>query len=144
MYKKILVPLDGSTLAEKVLPHAQALAKSEDAELVLLRVPLPPSPEFFARNPGLATEIIEDTEKETQTYLEKEERVVKGSGNQVQTIMREGPVAETILQVADEIHADLIAMSTHGRTGLQRMLVGSVADKVVRLSHIPVMLIHPN
>jgi nucleotide-binding universal stress UspA family protein len=144
MYKKILVPLDGSTLAEKVLPHAQALAKSEDAELVLLRVPLPPSPEFFARNPGLATEIIEDTEKETQTYLEKEERVVKGSGNQVQTIMREGPVAETILQVADEIHADLIAMSTHGRTGLQRMLVGSVADKVVHLSHIPVMLIHPN
>jgi nucleotide-binding universal stress UspA family protein len=49
-----------------------------------------------------------------------------------------------ILKVADEIHADVIAMSTHGRSGIQRWLMGSVADRVVHHSHIPVMLIHPN
>ncbi len=144
MYKRILVPLDGSELAEKVLPHAQALAKSEGAELVLLRVPLPPSPEFFSRNPGLATTIIQETEIETENYLKKEVAEVEKQGTKVVSLIREGPVPETILQAADEIHADLIAMSTHGRTGLTRMLVGSVADKVVHMAHIPVMLIHPN
>lgn len=144
MYKKILVPLDGSTLAEKVLPHAQALAKSEGAELVLLRVPLPPRPEFLMRNPALGTAIIQDAEIETETYLQKEVAELTKEGAHVVSLIREGPVPETILQAAEEVHADLIAMSTHGRSGLQRMLVGSVADKVVNLSPIPVMLIHPN
>ena len=144
MYKKILVPLDGSDLAEKALPHALALAKTEGAELVLLRVPMHPSPEFLARNPALGTTIIQDTEIETATYLEKEAAQLQREGAPVTSLMREGPVAETILKTADEVHADLIAMCTHGRTGIQRMLVGSVADKVVHLSHIPVMLIHPN
>lgn len=144
MYTKILVPLDGSTLAEKVLPHAQALAKAEGAELVLLRIPLPPSPEFFARNPGLGVSIIEDAEIETETYLQKEVSELQKQGAHVTSMISEGPVPDTIIAVAENIHADLIAMSTHGRTGIQRMLLGSVADKVVNLSPIPVMLIHPN
>lgn len=144
MYKRILVPLDGSELAEKVLPHAQALAKSEGAELVILRVPLPPSPEFLMRNPALGTTIIQDTEIETETYLEKEVAELKKEGTPAVSLMREGPVPETILKAAEEVHADLIAMSTHGRTGLTRMLVGSVADRVVHMARIPVMLIHPN
>ncbi|HNB35488.1 MAG TPA: universal stress protein, partial [Anaerolineales bacterium] len=59
-------------------------------------------------------------------------------------IVQEGAVPETILAVADETHADMIAMSTHGRTGVSRWLMGSVADRVVHYAHIPVMLIHPN
>ncbi|MBP8048355.1 MAG: universal stress protein, partial [Anaerolineales bacterium] len=69
MYKKILVPLDGSPLAEAVLPHAQALAKSEGAEIVLLSVPVTPNLDYLSRTPGLATQIIEDAERETEAYL---------------------------------------------------------------------------
>jgi nucleotide-binding universal stress UspA family protein len=144
MYKKILVPLDGSALAEAVLPHAQALAKAEDAEIVLLSVPVVPSLEFLARTPGLATQVIEDAEIETEAYLVKEENKLAEEGIKVKHIMREGPIPEMILKIADEVHADVIAMSTHGRTGVQRWLMGSVADRVVHYSHIPVMLIHPN
>ena len=144
MYKKILVPLDGSALAEAVLPHAQALAKAEDAEIVLLSVPVVPSLEFLARTPGLATQVIEDAEIETEVYLVKEENKLAEEGIKVKHIMREGPIPEMILKIADEVHADVIAMSTHGRTGVQRWLMGSVADRVVHYSHIPVMLIHPN
>ena len=145
MYKKILVPLDGSTLAEAVLPHVQALAKSEGAEIVLLSVPVTPSLDYLERTPGLATQIIEESEKETEAYLTAEVAKLIGEGNKkVSHIMREGPIPEMILQVADEVHADMIAMSTHGRSGIQRWLMGSVADRVVNHAHIPVMLIHPN
>ena len=144
MYKKILVPLDGSNLAEAALPHAQALAKAEEAEIVILRVPDLPAPGFFSRNPALATKIVEDMEIETDEYLQEEVDKLSKEGIKVSSLMREGPVPETILAAADEIHADLIAMSTHGRTGMQRWLLGSVADKVVHHAHIPVMLIHPN
>ena len=144
MYKKILVPLDGSQLAEAVLLHAQALAKSEGAEIVILRVPVSPSLEYLSRAPGLATKIIEDTELEAEDYLKAEVSKLSKKGTKVTCIMREGPIPEMILKVADEVHADMIAMSTHGRTGVQRWLMGSVADRVVHYSHIPVMLIHPN
>ena len=144
MYKKILVPLDGSALAEAVLPHAQALAKAEGAEIILLSVPVTPNLDFLARSPGLATQVIEASEKETEQYLEKEEALLTKEGTKVTHIMREGPIPEIILKVAEEVHADIITMSTHGRTGVQRFLMGSVADRVVHYSHIPVMLIHPN
>jgi nucleotide-binding universal stress UspA family protein len=143
MYKKILVPLDGSPLAEAVLPHAQALAKSEGAEIVLLSVPVTPSLELLARSPGLANRVIEESEKETEEYLEAETVKLTREGSKVTSIMREGPIPEVILKVADEVHADVIAMSTHGRSGVQRWLMGSVADRVVHHSRIPVMLIHP-
>ncbi len=144
MYKKILVPLDGSALAEAVLPHAQALARSEGAEIILLSVPIVPNLEFLARSPGLANQVIEASEHETEQYLLMEEAKLTKEGMKVTHIMREGSIPEMILKVADEVHADVITMSTHGRTGVQRFLMGSVADRVVHYSHIPVMLIHPN
>ena len=144
MYKKILVPLGGSPLAEAVLPHAQALAKSEGAEIVLLSVPVTPNLDYLSRTPGLATQIIEDAERETEAYLKTEVEKLTGEGTKVTSVMREGPIPEMILMVADEVHADVIAMSTHGRSGIQRWLMGSVADRVVHHAHIPVMLIHPN
>jgi len=144
MYKKILVPLDGSPLAEAVLPHAKALAKSEGAEIVILRVPDLPSPGLFTRNPALATRIVEEMEIETDNYLKTEVDQLQSEGVKVSCLLREGPVPETILAAAEETHADVIAMSTHGRTGVRRWLIGSVADRVVHSAHIPVMLIHPN
>jgi nucleotide-binding universal stress UspA family protein len=142
MYKKILVPLDGSELAETVLPHAEALAKSEGAEIILLRVAVTPDENLFSRNPALATNIVKEMEDETDAYMKAEVTKLKDEGVKVSGITRDGPVPDTILAVAEETHADVIAMTTHGRTGVQRWLLGSVADKVVHHAHIPVMLIH--
>jgi len=143
MYKKILVPLDGSELAETVLPHAEALAKSEGAEIILLRVAVTPNEALFSRNPALATNIIKEVEEETDAYMKAEVEKLKDEGVKVSGITRDGLVPDTILAVAEETHADVIAMSTHGRTGVKRWLLGSVAEKVVHHAHIPVMLIHP-
>jgi len=144
MYKKILVPLDGSPLAEAVLPHAEALAKSEHAEIVILRVPNVPTTEYLARDPMIAEVIYKDMEKESEDYVHNKVIELEKDNIRVTGITKDGPVADTILEVAEETHADMIAMSTHGRTGVSRWLMGSVADKIVHHAHIPVMLIHPN
>lgn len=143
MYRKILVPLDGSVLAEAVLPHAQALAKSEGAEIVLLRVAVDPGAEFAFSDASLASGMIQEMEAETQKYMADVSMRAASGGGMVSTIVREGPVAETILAVASEINADLIAMSTHGRSGMRRWLLGTIADRVVNHSPVPVMLIRP-
>lgn len=144
MYKKILVPLDGTPLAEAVLPHAQALAKSEGAEIVLLRVAVTPDPNFYHRDEGEGRLITDQIEEEALDYMKTEVAKLENEGTKVTAITRDGTIPDTILEVAEETHADVIAMSTHGRIGIQRLLQGSVADEVVHASHIPVMLIHPN
>lgn len=144
MYRKILVPLDGSTLAEAALPHAEALAKLEDAEIIILRVPPIPVTEFLAHDPNIAVMLVEDAEAQTQKYLQEKVTDLKARGFvKVTGVMRQGAVPDTILTAADEAGADLIVMSTHGRAGMQRWLMGSVADRVVHHAHIPVMLIRP-
>jgi nucleotide-binding universal stress UspA family protein len=144
MYRKILVPLDGSPLAEAVLPHAQALAKSEDAELILLRVAVTPDPNFYHRDEGEGRLVTDMIEKEALEYMKAEVSKLEKEGARVTAITRNGTIPNTILEVAEETHADVIAMSTHGRVGLQRLFQGSVAEDIVHASHIPVMLIHPN
>ena len=144
MYKKILVPLDGSRLAEKVLPHAEALAKSEGAEIIILRVPALPAPGLFARSPALASAINKELEEEAETYVNDKIAYLEDEHIKAKGITKDGPVPDTILSVAEEAQADVIAMSTHGLTGAKRWLIGSVAEKVVHHAHIPVMLIHPN
>lgn len=144
MTRKILVPLDGSPLAEQALPHAQALARSENAEIVILRVPIVPAREFFGRNTAMASMVSHEIDEESEKYVQAEVRKLEKKGSKVTGLIREGPLTETILEVADEIHADMIAMSTHGRSGIQHWLKGSVAEDVVHHTHIPVILIHPN
>ena len=144
MYKKILVPLDGSPLAEAVLPHAEALARSEGAEIVLLRVAVTPARYLFAHNPAEGNNIIKMLEKEAKDYMKAEVSKLQDEGIKVTGVTRDGAAPDTILEVAEETNADVIAMSTHGRSGVQRWLMGSVAEKVVHHAHIPVMLIHPN
>ena len=144
MYKKILVPLDGTPLAEAVLPHAQALAKSEGAEIILLRVAVTPNPDFYHRDEGEGRLITDQIEEEALDYMKTEVTKLENEGTKVTAITRDGTIPDTILEVAEETHADVIAMSTHGRIGIQRLFQGSVADEVVHASHVPVMLIHPN
>lgn len=143
MYKRILVPLDGSPLSEAVLPHAQALAKSEGAEIILLRVPVNPVVEFSFSDPAIAETVIEEIEYETKKYIEALSAKLETAGLRVSFLIREGPVAETILAVAEAMQVDMIAMSTHGRSGIQRWVMGSVADRVIGHSEVPVMLIRP-
>lgn len=140
MYKKILVPLDGSKTAEGVLPHAKALAYSEGAELILLTVASNPI-DFVFSDPGVATREIAEQQSRSKKYIAEIEAQLKAAGFRVSTLLREGAVADTILRTAEETQADVIAMSTHGRTGPARWLLGSVADRVVRSSKIPVLLI---
>lgn len=143
MYKRILVPVDGSPLSEAVLPHAQALAQAEGAEIVLLRVAVNPSAEFSFSDPALASELIKEMEAETKIYLKDLCSKVESTGVHTAYLMRVGPIADTILEVASAMRADIIAMSTHGRSGLQRWLIGSIAERVVHQSPVPVLLIRP-
>lgn len=142
-YKKILVCLDGSPLAEAALPHAQILASDEEAEIVLLRVSANSAAEFSFSDPTLAHNFIQDMEAETLNYLQSVRSRLQKAGFRTSFLIRQGAVAETILQTASEIKTDVIVMSTHGRSGIQRWLLGSVADRVVTHSNIPVMLIRP-
>ena len=141
MYKKILVPLDGSNTAEGVLPHAKALAYSEKAELVLLNVVANPAFEFAFSDPGIAMKTISEEEELGKKYMAEIQAQLKSEGFNVTIVITEGSAANVILKTAEELKADIIAMSTHGRTGPAHWIIGSVAERVVHHSKIPVMLI---
>jgi nucleotide-binding universal stress UspA family protein len=143
MYKRILVPLDGSALAEIVLPHVRALALCTHADIILLRVPGIPAYAFAPGDLALLEASREAIEDEVQTYLEGIKRDLSTAGLRFVTVMEEGAVADVIIAVAEKYHADLIAMSTHGRGGLARLVMGSVADQVVRHAPLPVLLVRP-
>ncbi len=143
MYKKILVPLDGSPFAEAVLPHVRELAQCTGAEIVLLRVAMRWMYDYAMPAPLLPGTTLNESEQEPAAYLERVAADLRAAGFMVTTEVCAGPVAETILEYAEGIHVDLIAMSTHGRSGLARWFIGSVADKVVRAAKLPVLLARP-
>jgi nucleotide-binding universal stress UspA family protein len=145
MYQRILVPLDGSTLSEAVLPHAEELARALDVEIVLLHVDVSPAPTFDPHESPLAPqpEEVKVTHADEKHYLKIMCSKLEGKGLRVTYLLRDGMVADTILETAEIEQADLIAMSTHGRTGILHLLLGSVAEQVVHRSKIPVMLIRP-
>ncbi len=147
MYKKILVPLDGSALAEAALPSAQALAHCTGAEIVLVRVAPAVVYEYLVPEPmaaSIAPEGIEANREEIQLYLDHVAAGLRREGLHVSTHYCQGPVADAILDYAQAARADLIVMSTHGRSGLARWIIGSVADRVVHAAPIPVLLIRPS
>ena len=125
MYHKILVPLDGSQVAEGVLPHARDLAESQGAELVLLTVATNPVMDFAFSDPALALRAEQEQQEQSRAYMAQVQDQLKTAGFRVSTLIRNGAVADVILQVAEETKADLIAMSTHGRTGPARWLLAA-------------------
>ena len=146
MYQRILVPLDGSPLSEAVLPHAEKLAQALNVEIILLHVEVAPVPEFDSHIPALAPMIEEIKHKlaDEKTYLDQTCSKLESAGVRASYLLREGDVAETIIESAEIMQADLIAMSMHGRTGVLKLLLGSVAEQVVQKSKIPVILIRPH
>jgi nucleotide-binding universal stress UspA family protein len=146
MYQRILVPLDGSTMSEAVLPHAEKLARALNVEIVLLHVNVIPAPTFEIYSSPLTPqpEEIKVMLADEKNYLKAMCAKLEREGLRVTYLLRDGAVAETILEAAEIEQADFIAMSTHGRTGMLRLLLGSVAEQVVHRSKIPVMLIRPS
>ena len=151
MIEQILVPLDGSPIGETVLPWVRDLARTAGATICLLRVVPPPDVvvtgyENFAPVPvPLITPQEQAAElRRARRYLLRVARVV-GSATEVRRLVREGRPAAEIVQAARELGGGaLIAMSTHGRTGLGRLVLGSVADEVIRTAGLPVLVLRPD
>ncbi len=143
MYTTILVPLDGSTRAEAILPHAEDLAKSNRAQLILLRVIDPTSavPDLEGLSSEINAEIVQEEVNAVTTYLNSWQETLRASGIHVRILIERGSVVDAILAVARREGVDLIAMASHGRTGLARVIFGSVAEGILRHASQPVLLI---
>ena len=140
--KRIMVPLDGSPLAEMVLPHAAELARKMGLEIVLTRVFGVPTPVFAEDYGPYVEELWEQVEKEAQEYLDEKARQLQAQGlTNVSALSVAGFAAEKIIEMARQRSDTLIAMSTHGRSGVNRWVMGSVTDRVVRHSGDPVLII---
>ncbi len=141
MYKKILVPLDGSELAKKALDQAEKLASFFGSELILFQV-VPFMPIYGS--PELVTPLIVDEKQKeaAERYLSNLIEALKEKGIKASATVKTGQqVAVEIIDFAKEIGADLIVMCTHGRSGITRWVLGSIALKVLTRAETPILLI---
>jgi nucleotide-binding universal stress UspA family protein len=141
MYRKMLVLLDGSELAEVVFPFATELAARLDLEVALLQVYGPIGRQFLAAHQAYIERSAELIRRQVEDLQERlgvrpEARVVEVRGEVV-----DGYHADEILRYAEEHDVDLVLMASHGRSGVRRWRMGSVADKVLRASKVPVLLV---
>lgn len=135
MFETILVPLDGSKLAEESLGKVKEIAQAHGSKIVLLRVA------FALVFPGAdPTKSQIQVTEEAEGYLEKVKKGLESEGIRAETVVRYGFPAEEILAHINRGAVDLLAMTTHGRTGPARMVMGSVAEQVMRHSDVPVLL----
>ena len=148
MYRKILVRLDGSELAESVLPHVETIARGcSVVDIVLLRVCDAPSiladyPEGKGRSWDKHVEqMTTNAEQQCNIYLGNMEKQLRDQGFSVKVESRLGKPAEEIVDFANKNGVDLIIMASHGRSGVSRWAYGSVADKVLRSTCVPVLLV---
>jgi len=143
--RRILVPLDGSALAERAIPLATAFAEKFESEILLLRVldiPEATAPaQHLEVTIGWVREARAQAHQEAQGYLDEWQRNIYRQGIAVRALMRDRSAPEDILDVADSEKIDLIVMSAHGQGGQARWTFGSVADKVARHSPCPVLLV---
>jgi nucleotide-binding universal stress UspA family protein len=155
----IVVPLDGSELAAQVMPHVRTLAPLLDAHVHLLRVvpATPPgdseswaqvlisvygAPESEAARRDHHNDVMEELHQQAQAYLDTQAQMLRSAGIEVTSEVRTGSPAETIVEVAAaHMPGALIAMATHGYSGLRRWALGSVADKVIHATDAPVLLV---
>jgi len=136
MFKRILVPLDGSPLAAAILPRVQDLVRALGAELFLLRVTVA---HVFPGVDPIEKEV--DVVQHAEAYVADLAGRLRTTGLPVQTAVRYGEAADEILAHIGDNAIDVVAMSTHGRSGLSRLLLGSVAEHVVRRAPVPVLLL---
>lgn len=146
-FKRILVPLDGSALGETALPYAEQIAVANQSRLILLQVVTPYQfalADSSSANIGrIAQEFTESSVEEATNYLRAVSDRLAGKGLDVECHVEIGFPAERIVTYSREQEGDLIVMSTHGRSGINRWLLGSVADKVLHAAGVPVLLVRP-
>ena len=141
-FRRLLVPLDGSAEAEAVLPVIEQVAGPLHAEVVLIRVVEPLSAaEIMATAGSVTPDPLASRELEARRYLGEVESRLSGRGLRVRAILRLGNAASEIVGSVGVYGADLIAMTTHGRSGLSRVLFGSVAEAVLRAAPVPVLVV---
>ncbi len=143
MYHTILVPLDGSTRAEAILPHVENLAQRYQARVIFLQVV--ESVQYaigtYMAYPRLEMQNLKQWVAEAETYLAALQGEFRGKGIKALTRVGYSPVVEAIIDAAEREKADLIAMASHGRSGLGRVFYGSVAAGVLHRVDRPLLLI---
>ena len=151
MFETIIVPLDGSELSETALPAAQELQQKFGSKLILVRAVEPESqrmvatPGFFdtpasaAANVEIAQQITEQEEDEATKYLR--EITARLGGANIEALIVSDDPADAVVNMAKERNASLIVMSSRGRSGLHRLVFGSVAQAVLQNSNVPVLLV---
>ena len=140
MYKRALVTLDGSALAEAILPFITEIAGPLDMEVVLLRVVVPIPPQIIEGSRHAVLEDVEERLAEARRYLASVPSELTARGVRTRQVVRRGDPVDEIVAATRDVDADLIAMTTHGRSGLGRLLFGSVAEAVLRQAETPVFL----
>ncbi len=151
MFGRILVCLDGSALAEQILPYATEQALRFDSRVTLLQVITTPSSVYMASAAGelpqtgdMIAKEIQKQDAEARTYLDSVAQSLREKGLDAEFVVL-GPAqpGNTIVKYAQDNAIDLICMATHGRSGLGRVVFGCVADRVLRESGLPILLIKP-
>ena len=147
--QKILVPLDGSIFAENVIPYVESLADGMDSEVILLRIIKPIEfPHWGTSGPWVdwakyEKDLMAKAERETKRYLSKKESALRNKGLKVSSASLVGKPTQTILQYAEYNSVSLIALATHGFSGITGWAIGSVAYKIIEVSSKPILLVRP-
>jgi nucleotide-binding universal stress UspA family protein len=144
MFEKILVPLDGSPLAEGILPYVKALAKGLGSPAVLLHVVDPfPLDHLDSELEPYASRAVEFIHPLAESYLERTARNLVHDGVEAEMRLAQGKAADQIVDFIENDGIGLIAMSTHGRSGPARWVLGSTADRILRSIECPLLLVRP-
>ena len=142
--RRILHPSDFSKASAAAFTKAVELAKTDGAELVLLHVLAPPQP-LMAGEGYISPKVYEDLEQSARAYASKELASLvakaKKAGVRAKAVLRDGVAHEQIVRAAHSPRADMIVIGTHGRTGLAKLFLGSVAGRVVSVAKCPVMTV---
>jgi nucleotide-binding universal stress UspA family protein len=145
MYTKVLVPLDGSDLSECTLEHLKAVAAGcHIPEVILLRITEPIPSAYWETGEDLVRQGEQMATQNAKDYLARVADRLKADGINAEPVVLYGKAADAILDYAKDRAVDLIIMSTHGRSGVSRWVLGSVADRIVRHSTAPVLTVPPS
>jgi nucleotide-binding universal stress UspA family protein len=146
LYETILVPLDGSARAEAIIPHVEELAHKHESRVIFLQV-VEHDPAMMTSSSGSAQAVEVSVEgmkrraKDAETYLSSKQGEFREIGIEARTRVEHGSVVDAIINAAEREKADLIAMASHGRTGLARAFYGGVAAGVLHRVDRPLLLI---
>jgi nucleotide-binding universal stress UspA family protein len=140
MYKRALVPLDGSPIAETIIPFLTEIAGPLDMSVTLLRVIEPLTTVATDFGEPVVLDDVQARAREAEEYLAPLAAILRARGIDASWCVRRGRADAEILEAARDSRADLIAMSTHGRSGFGRLLFGSVAEQVLRQADVPVFM----